>query len=175
MNKHTFSNGDILEMKALQHAEFASEETHCYEAKLYLNGKLFAYVSNDGRGASDSQDPASGLTYQDVRDLDKRCLEELPKQDSQWSDDPVSISLEYWCCDAVNYLLAKKDVKRLMRSKILYQTPSESDSLRGASYKGVKKITERHIEVFKSKNPDAIILNEMDDDEATAIFRKTAC
>ena len=172
MNKYTFSNGNVLEMKALQHAEFASEETHCYEAKLYLNGKLFAYVSNDGRGAADDQDPADGVTYQQVRELDQLCSDEMP----MWEFDGHSgkQSLEMWCCEAVNFLLAKKDMKRTMRSKILYKDPAKPNSLMVVSYKGLRKLTDRHMEHFKSRHKDVLILNEMDEDEATKIYRETA-
>ena len=54
-----------LELKNIKHSEFASHETFCYEANLYVNGKPFAHVSNDGQGSAD-------YLYQDDRfkDLD---------------------------------------------------------------------------------------------------------
>ena len=42
-----------LELKNIKHSEFASHETFCYEAILYVDGKPFAYVRNDGQGGSD--------------------------------------------------------------------------------------------------------------------------
>ena len=59
-----------IELKNIKHSEFASHETFCYEATLYVEGKPFAQVSNDGQGGSDR-------LYQDDRfkDLDawKKC------------------------------------------------------------------------------------------------------
>ena len=42
-----------LEMKAIKFSEWASEETYCYQANVYLDGKPFAMVSNDGHGGCD--------------------------------------------------------------------------------------------------------------------------
>ena len=42
-----------LELKNIKHTERASEETHCYQASLYVNGKPVAIVSNDGHGGPD--------------------------------------------------------------------------------------------------------------------------
>ena len=51
MNKTT----DRITLKALKYATFASQETHCYQAKLYLDNTFAAHVENDGRGGCDSQ------------------------------------------------------------------------------------------------------------------------
>ena len=42
-----------LKLKAIKYCEFASEETFCFRANLYLNNKPFAVISNDGRGGCD--------------------------------------------------------------------------------------------------------------------------
>ena len=44
-----------LEMKAIKLAQFKSQETYCYEANVYLDGKPFAIVGNDGHGGCDYQ------------------------------------------------------------------------------------------------------------------------
>ena len=44
-----------LEMKAIKFSEWASEETYCYQANVYLDGKPLAMVSNDGRGGCDRE------------------------------------------------------------------------------------------------------------------------
>lgn len=40
----------LIELKNIKYAAFASEETSCFEAKLYLNGKPRGSVSNEGHG-----------------------------------------------------------------------------------------------------------------------------
>ena len=45
-----------LELKNIKHANWASEETQCYDAVLYVDGSPFLMVSNEGRGGSDRDD-----------------------------------------------------------------------------------------------------------------------
>ena len=43
-----------LELKSIKHSAFASHETYCYQANLYVNGKAIAIVSNEVIGGCDS-------------------------------------------------------------------------------------------------------------------------
>ena len=45
-----------LELKNIKHANWASEETQCYDAVLYVDGDPFLMVSNEGRGGADRDD-----------------------------------------------------------------------------------------------------------------------
>ena len=67
-----------IELKNIKYAAFASEETHCYEATLYVNGKRFAHVSNDGHGGCDRQEPIKPYTYKDLAQLEKTIAKEYP-------------------------------------------------------------------------------------------------
>ena len=42
-----------IELKAIQYSAFASEETSCYQANLYVDGKKIGTVSNAGHGGCD--------------------------------------------------------------------------------------------------------------------------
>lgn len=46
-----------IEVRNLKHAAFASEETHCFEASVYVDGKRFCTASNDGHGGPDMYTP----------------------------------------------------------------------------------------------------------------------
>ena len=59
-----------LTLKKVKASEELSEETLCFSADLYEDGKLVAHVSNRGRGGSNMIRPAKGLTYDDVKHLD---------------------------------------------------------------------------------------------------------
>ena len=39
-----------IELKRVEHAKFASEETECFKANLYVDGKKIATCDNDGHG-----------------------------------------------------------------------------------------------------------------------------
>ncbi len=56
-----------LSLKNLKFHEDMSQETPCFSADLYEDGKLVAHVQNNGRGGSNNYAPASGLTYKDVQ------------------------------------------------------------------------------------------------------------
>ena len=55
-----------LELKNIKHSEFASEETHCYQGTLYVDGKRTALVSNDGHGGGDHQNSINGDKWEDT-------------------------------------------------------------------------------------------------------------
>lgn len=46
-------------LKKVSYAEFASEETSCFRAEVYINGKHEGSVSNDGHGGSNCYTPWS--------------------------------------------------------------------------------------------------------------------
>ena len=56
-----------LELKSIQYSSFASQETSCYQAKLYVDGKPFATVGNEGCGGCDYQ---HSLTKHDKEFMD---------------------------------------------------------------------------------------------------------
>lgn len=65
-----------LSLKNLKFHEDMSEETPCFSADLYEDGKLIAHVKNEGRGGCNSIYPADGLKYSDVQhvtDIDTDC------------------------------------------------------------------------------------------------------
>ena len=65
-----------LSLKNLKFHEDMSEETPCFSADLYENGKLIAHVKNSGHGGCNSVYPAKGLTHKDTQhltDIDTDC------------------------------------------------------------------------------------------------------
>tara|TARA_R110002020_G_scaffold458679_1_gene676218 strand:- start:12 stop:560 length:549 start_codon:yes stop_codon:yes gene_type:complete len=49
-----------IQIKSLKVARFASQETLCFEAKIYLDGKLRAHAENSGHGGSTTIWPIEG-------------------------------------------------------------------------------------------------------------------
>ncbi len=121
-----------LELKNIKHASFASEETHCFEAVLYVDGKPFATIGNDGHGGCDHvhpyklthRDSAERKAWQDNMDKIDVYFASLPKSkldlgNGQTAD--IEQSLEIWASEQVNEFLAKRDFKRAIKSKVLAQ------------------------------------------------------
>lgn len=64
-----------LTLKKLKIHDDLSEETTCFSADLYEDGKLMAHVSNRGYGGCNDVVPAGKLTHKDVRHLDNMDVE----------------------------------------------------------------------------------------------------
>ena len=192
----TFKNGDTLQLKNIQYAEFASEETHCFEASVYFNNTLIGTVSNEGRGGANRFEPYAkfGSGYINISALDNpsdyaqeygknnrlwagldtRIKEEHPKHYIEWDDSYNDTSLEVWVSEQVFLWLCEKDYKKLIKSKIVYTEPQSDkpDAVYTMGLKGVRKINEHHIAWAKAKHKDWSILNDMPMDEAIKIFAK---
>jgi hypothetical protein len=57
-------------IKKLKYNESMSEETPCFSADLYEDGKLVAHIYNRGMGGCNEVMPANGLTHKDVAHID---------------------------------------------------------------------------------------------------------
>jgi len=71
-----------IELKAIKHCEWQSEETHSYQGRVYVDGKPMIDVGNDGHGGCDHQYPIKPFTHKDVEKVNKWCCDKLPKWSS---------------------------------------------------------------------------------------------
>ena len=119
-----------LELKNIKHTAWASEETHCYQASLYVDGKPVAVVCNDGHGGCDRDydHPKFKGDYRAVMKSIEEYFESLPPSpfsyegaDGVMVHDTLPQTLEAWCCDAVNDWLSARELRRMMRTQILFQ------------------------------------------------------
>jgi len=170
MFSFTFKNGDILALRGIKHSEFASHETHCFEASVYFNGKRIGYVSNDGQGGSDN----FGGDYKIWRDLESRIRSDHPKYHMDFDDSWNEMSMEVWCGEQVNKWLSHKDFKKYMKSKVVFVDPTSDDpkAIRYMTFKGVRKIDQRYVDHIKNKYPDYQVLNDMPEADALAIWQE---
>lgn len=58
-------------LKNLKFHEDMSEETGCFSADLYEDGKLLAHVKNSGHGGCNDYTPAKGKTWKDIQGLNQ--------------------------------------------------------------------------------------------------------
>lgn len=157
-----------IEIKNLKHSAFASQETHCFAASLYVDGKKIGEVGNDGHGGADyfHGDQAA------YRVADKWCRENLPKWGSEFSPekgDTMETDIEIVVGNLVNDALVLKEMKRLMKGKIVMV---DGGQLLTAKIRAPLKIDAAMIAKAREMYPSATILNGMDEAEALALFRK---
>ena len=156
-----------LELKNLKHLASNSEETHCYTATLYVDGKPFAYVSNSGRGEQDRFDRHEKFTgdfYPRLKEVSQWCAGSKPVEIFHGLE--IEHNIEAWCCEEVNRLLAIKECKKRLR-KVFFQEGSQLFTL-NVAYR------DELLPEIKKKWHDAIVLNALPFDEAFKIFEEVA-
>ncbi len=154
-----------IEVRNLKHAAFASEETHCFEASVYVDGKRFCTASNEGHGGPDSYTPVK--PNQTSKELHKQ-IEQIGAQlpDENGYDFDAHTRFEIAVGHAVNHALIAKDLKKDLKKKIVFIDDGKVLEINAGNQFEDRKQQIRH------KYPGARILNEMPIDEAVTELRK---
>jgi hypothetical protein len=153
-----------LELKNIKHTSWASEETHCYQASLYVDGKPVAIVSNDGHGGADRDYPHpkfKGDYRAQMRDVSRYFSGLRRTAVTEWSPEGMEQCLEFWCADQVNDWLSARELKSKLRKEFLFQFADRvgvfAHKTRPSRAAGV-----------------AVVLNDLPFDEALSIWKETA-
>jgi hypothetical protein len=107
-----------VELRKVKVCKFASEETTCYQAEVWVDGVLVGHSRNDGKGGCDMVDHVGG---RDVRGLLDAAAAALPPR--QW---PAQVGggsrtpdWETVLNDALDVALARKDFERELKKRVL--------------------------------------------------------
>ena len=161
----TLTKKPNIELKNIKRTAWMSEETHCYQASLYVDGEHWGTVSNEGHGGCDN---FRGLErdWADIRELNKQIAETYKPY--TYGDKSLDQDLEMVCADLVNQWLRDKDFTRAMKSKVLFTKPDTQ----GVWQLAVKKphTLETTLAALRSKNPQYTYLADLPVDEAKAIY-----
>jgi len=152
-----------LELKNIKHTSWASEETHCYQASLYVDGKPVAIVSNDGHGGADRDYPHpkfKGDYRAQMRDVSRYFSGLRRTAVTEWSPEGMEQCLEFWCCDQVNDWLSARELKSKLKKEFLFQF---ADKVGVFAHK-----------TRPSRAHKVTILNDLPFDEALSIWKETA-
>ena len=165
-----------IELKGIKHVAWASEETSCYTATLYVDGEKWGTVGNDGHGGADYFHGA-GRNYGHVMDLDKRLAatwEPLPPCFEGMA--PMTPSLELICAHLVDDYLTEKAVRGLLGRAMVY-TRTDKPGLYTVNLKikgrvwTVEQITASYA---RQNVPVGVILNTLPMAEAVALYKANA-
>ena len=97
-----------IELKNIKYAKFASQETNCYEAAIYIDGKKVGYVHNDGQGGCDHVYP-----YSVQMQIDEYAAT-LPEKDGFPQDHETIFG------DLFLDWLTEKDLKNLLKTNVVF-------------------------------------------------------
>jgi hypothetical protein len=167
----------MIELKNVKHSEFASEETHCYEATLYVDGVRWGVVGNDGHGGPDHFHGVEGRNYGDLPALDERIAAAYPRITFGDDAEGISASLETVCGDLVNQFLRSRALTRMYagtKSKVLYfkEPPVDGSPLYEVAMK--THTLEAWLKHIAGKYPDAVVINTLPKEEALAMLAMAA-
>jgi len=105
-----------IELKNIKHAEFASEETHCFQASVYIDGKRVGTVENDGRGGCNFYHPPK------IEEAINAYAKTLPA--TKWKLNDQEIDLHQDADTLIGDLLTEhlhaKDLKRALSNRVLF-------------------------------------------------------
>ena len=155
-----------IELKNVMYTAFMSEETHCYQATLYVDGQRWGTVSNEGHGGPDRFDGINGYDWDDIRELNQRIKETVPPY--EYEGRLLDQDLEMICGELVNEWLADRDFTKAMKSKVLFTKPEAQ----GIWQVNVKKphTLETALAAMRSKHPQYTYLADLPVKEAKALY-----
>lgn len=169
-----------LELKAIKHSEFNSQETNCFEAKIYLDGKAWAHISNHGHGGPDHMVPINGAPndpdfWAKVKEINAEL--NASEEGARYRMDAVArhgdimadmeFDIEAWVANTLSDHLIRKDMKRVLNRKAAFIKDGAVYTL---GYKKGKPDQALFDEVAK-RHPNAPILNTMDEAEALKLWK----
>ena len=163
-----------LELKNIKHTAWASHETHCYQASLYVEGKPVAVVGNDGQGGCDYEydHPKCKADYRATMRAVHDYFKSLPKTDaSDIFPEGLEQCLEYWCADQVNNFLVSRELKKKLKSHVLFQFKYK-DGIYQSKYHPT--VTDGDWVINKQAGETRRILNDMPFADALVIWKGTA-
>ena len=105
-----------IELKALKYSDFASQETHCFQANIYIDGKMKGTADNDGRGGMTTIRP-----WQLHNEI-KLYTDKIPPKVYTYGDQSMTLeaSPDSYIDELVTLALHERDLKRAMRTRILF-------------------------------------------------------
>ena len=103
-----------IELKNVKHYESMSEETYCFEASLYVDGKRVGAVSNRGTGGCHDYD----FDRKTEIKLNEWCKANLPKW-SMFYDEEYDTDLELHISNLVTEFLDNKHLRNLLNKSVV--------------------------------------------------------
>lgn len=158
-----------VELTAIKHAEFASEDTNCFRAIVLLDGKRAIEVSNDGHGGCDKMHdliPGSTKRLEDYAAT-------LPKVTTDFNGTTKPFTFQPTAETVIGDLLEEhlllKDMRRALK-RCVHFCASDGKIMVFKKTKwspAVREIVHKSI----AKYPGAVVLNELTEEEALKLWK----
>ena len=188
-----------MELKNLSHNVTFSEETHCFRATVYLNGKRMFCADNRGCGGSNDYYPLNhgGLDHhllekgrEEFDEAMSLAREEAKRytlkkielgEDLQWAIDAFGDGksnelIDWLITDLINEQLTLKEMRKVMKKKVIVYDPKSNDILELGKDRPTDEILEKYKNHFATKSElkntkDWVWLNMISEAEAYKYWR----
>jgi hypothetical protein len=145
-----------LEVKSVKVAGFASEETLCYQATVYVDGKPKFTAENRGQGGCSIFHPTKGGTWDDIKAAEAFCAS-LPNVESDlFPGEGFPVDLDY----AVTTLVHRAQEIKWLRRRLAGKVWGEKGDGKICSWNYKPK--PEHVAAIRAKFPEIPIINEME-------------
>jgi hypothetical protein len=166
-----------IEMKNISYYKRGSEETPCYNATVYINGKKAVEVSNDGHGGCDRQHTYPQCAF-NLREINDWCINTFGKSTWEYNGKTYStdLDLEHYCHDELyNWLDAKELKKELKKNYVCVEKDKVKDEEFLVTWKRKGNHTDDYFKNFlKTDYPHMVdkCLNFLPFDQALKLFKE---
>lgn len=141
-----------IELRKVHYSSRLSHETAAYAAEVWIDGKKRGTVENDGHGGSDMIHP-----YELGKEIDAYART-LPRW--EMSGESYETTAEVLLGDLLEAYLSRKDMKRALRTKVLFTLPDR------------KGLFEARLP-YRPTEPGALVLNDMPEDQALKVYMES--
>mgnify|MGYP001185901096 CR=1 FL=1 len=107
-----------IELKNIKYSAFASQETNCFSASIYIDGHKRGTVENSGHGGCDNITP-----WQLGKEIEEYA-KTLPSEEFEGHTLPESA--DTLIGGLLNKWLEDRDLKRLCKKNVLFRKPTET-------------------------------------------------
>jgi hypothetical protein len=166
------NNKPKLQLKNIKYSEFASHETYCFDATLYVDGKKFAHVGNEGYGGCNDCHMIAPFTYDDYKKIDDLIKANYPEKKYSFCDDTYRQDIESVVNDLMDEWLTDKDIKRALKKICFIKDSVHGNKKNQVLYfmGNTKTDKEKARRAVFAKYPNALILNDLPMDEVRQYF-----
>ena len=158
-----------IELKNIKYAAFASQETSCYEATIYIDGKKVGTVENTGHGGSDNVHPWQLATQ--IDEYAKTLPFAACSFDDPRTGKPAMMAQDHETIfgDLLQAYLQDRDLKRAMSRRILFRREGKLMETNAHSATELKARLQQGD--LAAKLRAEVILNLLPFADASAIYR----
>ena len=154
----------MITLKGIKHSRFASQETHCYQASIFFDGKRAGTVANSGHGGCDDHQISDKNVWNSMIDY----VNSLPEEDTSIEGFRMKPDLETICGRLVNEFLARKDLKRLLKCRVVVRKPGGQLIQTQTNISPV--VLKKWGEQFMAEDAGNVVLNTLDFETALKLF-----